>query len=101
MAKPTLAGGGKTMETITITDKFNVNNRSQSKYTGVYQQIDQALECGRDIMLTIFESLKSAILLSVCIRRYYADRCYIGLRKYGHNGVIAPEITISPRAKEI
>lgn len=85
-------------ETITITDKVNAGDRSQSKYVGVYERIDQALRHGREITLADFSSLKAAILLSVCIRRYYADKCYIGFRKYGHNGAIAPEITISRRS---
>lgn len=85
------------METITISDKANVNSRAKSKYTRVYHAIDRALTLGRDITLSDFSSLKSAILLCVSIRRYYSDTCYIGFRKYGHNGVIQPEITISPR----
>lgn len=84
-------------ETITITDKINVNNRSQSKYVGVYEQIDKALESGREITLTDFSSFKAARYLYNCIRLYYSDSCYIGFRKYGHNGAIEPRISISPR----
>lgn len=84
-------------QTVTITDAIAVNNRGRSRYAHIYAEIERALADGREITFSDFADFRSAWKTYISIGHHYRDVAYIGFRKYGHNGVIEPKITISPR----
>lgn len=84
-------------ETITITDAIAVNNRSQSRYAHIYDEIDRAIVERREIAFSEFADFKTALKLYESIRHHYRGIAYISFTKYGHNGAIQPAITVCGR----
>ena len=83
--------------TITDTKPGRQIDRYSSKYAAVYSEVDRALKDGREIELSNFDNFNMALNVDKGVRRYYGRVAYIDFSKYGHNGVIAPRIKISPR----